>query len=545
MAADETARRAGENLFTKLVAPISPRQFLDEYWERKPLVIHRKNSTYYEGWASISVEDVEETLRTHELPYKRHVDVTRCLDGVRQTLNPTVPGQTPADMAAMGAAALKRDVSHSASACSDDEQQTTEEEHEDIVANADDVMSMFRTQGCTVRVVHPERFMERIWELIAPLQEFFTSTMGANIYLTPAGAQGFAPHYDDVEVFVLQVSGSKRWRLHAPIDDESILPRYSSRDFHPDEVGPPERDVLLEQGDLLYLPRGVIHQAASQASGHSLHITVSTYQKHTYYDFMLAMLPDLLAAARAADSSHTLRRGLPLRLYDFAGVLHESSKNSARERFAATLADCLTILSTTPMPIDAVADRLAARFMYDSLPPSLTPAELACMFDPDLDADAACNVLQPDTPVRLARKYVARMAVDGGGDGDNGGEAAVVISHNAANSRQYHEFEPESVRFALEFGPALETLFNAFPHWVCAEDLARLADEDGDTPLSAADVTAALQALYTDSVLVRAPAGLELHPHESLPGVMVQRGEAKKRKGSGPGSGAGAKRPKR
>ena len=33
--------------------------------------------------------------------------------------------------------------------------------------------------------------------------------VGANVYLTPPGTQGFAPHYDDVEVFILQVKSEK------------------------------------------------------------------------------------------------------------------------------------------------------------------------------------------------------------------------------------------------------------------------------------------------------------------------------------------------
>ena len=34
---------------------------------------------------------------------------------------------------------------------------------------------------------------------------------GANVYLTPAGCQGFSPHYDDINAFVLQLEGEKRW----------------------------------------------------------------------------------------------------------------------------------------------------------------------------------------------------------------------------------------------------------------------------------------------------------------------------------------------
>ena len=34
--------------------------------------------------------------------------------------------------------------------------------------------------------------------------------VGANVYLTPPGTQGFAPHWDDVEVFMLQL-GKTKW----------------------------------------------------------------------------------------------------------------------------------------------------------------------------------------------------------------------------------------------------------------------------------------------------------------------------------------------
>lgn len=35
-------------------------------------------------------------------------------------------------------------------------------------------------------------------------------------YLTPPGTQGFAPHYDDIEAFILQLEGKKYWRLYNP-----------------------------------------------------------------------------------------------------------------------------------------------------------------------------------------------------------------------------------------------------------------------------------------------------------------------------------------
>lgn len=73
-----------------------------------------------------------------------------------------------------------------------------------------------------------------MWKLTSMLQEHFQSFVGANVlvklrhlftsvvsnvchsYLTPAGMQGFAPHSDDIEAFVMQLDGKKRWKLYSP-----------------------------------------------------------------------------------------------------------------------------------------------------------------------------------------------------------------------------------------------------------------------------------------------------------------------------------------
>ncbi|OXB63355.1 hypothetical protein ASZ78_001931 [Callipepla squamata] len=51
---------------------------------------------------------------------------------------------------------------------------------------------------------------------------------GANTYLTPPGTQGFAPHYDDIEAFVLQLEGKKHWRVYSPRTSSEALPQFSS-----------------------------------------------------------------------------------------------------------------------------------------------------------------------------------------------------------------------------------------------------------------------------------------------------------------------------
>ena len=40
--------------------------------------------------------------------------------------------------------------------------------------------------------------------MVALLEEYFGCGGGCNAYLTPAHCQGFAPHFDDVDAFILQ-----------------------------------------------------------------------------------------------------------------------------------------------------------------------------------------------------------------------------------------------------------------------------------------------------------------------------------------------------
>ena len=53
-----------------------------------------------------------------------------------------------------------------------------------------------------------------------------------------------------------------------------------------EEIGEPILDRVLQPGDCLYFPRGVIHQASTPTTSHSLHLTLSVYQKSCWSDFM-------------------------------------------------------------------------------------------------------------------------------------------------------------------------------------------------------------------------------------------------------------------
>ena len=106
-----------------------------------------------------------------------------------------------------------------------------------------------------------------------------------NAYLTPGGQhQGFDYHHDTHDVFVLQVSGRKRWIVYEPV---VRLPLASQPQAGAHLVPPgaePLLDVELEAGDALYLPRGYVH-AALTTDEDSVHLTVGVLST-TWYDVL-------------------------------------------------------------------------------------------------------------------------------------------------------------------------------------------------------------------------------------------------------------------
>ena len=102
--------------------------------------------------------------------------------------------------------------------------------------------------------------------LVADLEDRLAAVVQTNVYVTGPNAQGFARHTDDHAVFVLQTHGAKRWQVYdkpaegAPADQDPVL-------LH---------DVELRRGDMLYMPRGFPHAAATSGD-YSIHVTVGVF----------------------------------------------------------------------------------------------------------------------------------------------------------------------------------------------------------------------------------------------------------------------------
>ena len=183
------------------------------------------------------------------------------------------------------------------------------------VADYATVMKRFQEDKCSVRVLHPQRWSDKLWTLLSNLENFWQSPTGCNAYWTPPNSQGFAPHWDDIDAFVLQLEGTKRWRLYPSRDESEKFPRFSSQEFSAEERKMLEsleyEEVILNPGDLLYMPRGTIHEAfcVENSVQASLHLTISVNQKNTFADILEHAFSD--GVADAVNTNVELRRCPP------------------------------------------------------------------------------------------------------------------------------------------------------------------------------------------------------------------------------------------
>ncbi|XP_040285520.1 ribosomal oxygenase 1 [Bufo bufo] len=418
----QNSKERAKAMFEWLISPVKPDDFFRCIWENKPALIKRHNSKYYDGFFSTS--EFHRILREDNVQFGVNLDVTSYTEGVRETHNP--PGR-----------ALPL------------------------------VVWDYYTNGCSLRLLNPQSFSSTVWNVLSMLQELFGSMVGANTYLTPPGTQGFAPHYDDIEAFVVQLEGKKHWRVYNPRNSSEMLPQFSSVNFTDGDLGEPILETILEAGDLLYFPRGFIHQGDCLPDAHSLHITVSSFQRNSWLDLLDKLLPAALQIA--AEEDVEFRKGLPLDYLDYMGVQNVESSDPRRKNFIEKTRVLMRKLAEYA-PVDAAVDQKAKAFLHDCLPPVLTPAErdqsvhgAPARWENGEVKDGIIQ-LEKDTPVRFLRGGVARLCSEG---------EACVLYYSTDNSRVYHQEAPKSIEVNAEHVEVIEYLLHCYPHYVTVESIPR------------------------------------------------------------------------
>lgn len=182
--------------------------------------------------------------------------------------------------------------------------------------------------GATLVLDSVDELCDPVGDLARRLEHDLRERTQVNLYAGCGATHGFDVHWDDHDAFVIQVTGRKLWRLYGP-----TRPAPLHRDVEPPKAPPadPIDEFMLEDGDVLYVPRGHWHDVAAVGEL-SLHLTVG-FNVATGVD-LVTWLADRLRA------DELFRRDLP-----------RFTSPEVRAEHAARLRDAITA-QLTPDVID-------------------------------------------------------------------------------------------------------------------------------------------------------------------------------------------------
>lgn len=273
-----------------LIAPVKVKSFFARYWQKQPLILARNKPGFYKGL--ITSSDFEFLLSSLTNPQGGWFSLVK--ERARPPVDSMLSDEKLVNLSEIYAAFT---------------------EGYSLLLNQ--VQKRHRATGVLCR------------QLEISLSDFgvtLSRHIGANAYLSPANSQGFSIHYDPHDVFILQLEGHKHWRLYGRHVQFPIEP--PPEPIPKDEAGPPHKDFYVAPGDLIYIPRGFLHDAETDDES-SLHLTLSVE---------CATWRDLIAEILSSDPR--FRKTLPRhfnsrsrigrsQLEEFASVVSHMTKSPA------------------------------------------------------------------------------------------------------------------------------------------------------------------------------------------------------------------------
>lgn len=158
-------------------------------------------------------------------------------------------------------------------------------------------------QGGPVIVNKIDKIHPVVKSIASTIATGLSARTGANAYISPHRKDAQDLHADDHEVVVLQLHGTKRWTIGSSIARGMVASNLFKIDHGPLKRHAREHDqfraIDLEPGDLLYLPRGMFHQATSVGAV-SIHLTFSALRP-TGLDFAEVVLKKLITDVESRD----------------------------------------------------------------------------------------------------------------------------------------------------------------------------------------------------------------------------------------------------
>ncbi len=124
-------------------------------------------------------------------------------------------------------------------------------------------------QGASLIIDDVQEMAPHVRDLMAAFQDALGTDAFANLYAGWHNNQAFSRHWDPQEAIVLQLAGRKTWRVYRP-----TRPHPLQNEEAPPPTAGPVWEGTLNDGDVLYIPRGWWHEAFPLGEP-SLHLTIS------------------------------------------------------------------------------------------------------------------------------------------------------------------------------------------------------------------------------------------------------------------------------
>lgn len=220
-------------LLNKLIEPLSLSSFFEAYYEQKCLHITDRANDYYQD--ILTVKDIDEALSLKNIPAHSirmaQLEITSFSEWTKLNM------------------------------------------FEGLSVDYEEVQTKLEA-GISLLLNSLQKYIPKLRQFVSQFRVELQSMAWTNIYITPPNNQAFKLHYDTHDVFILQIQGTKIWKLYnSPVE----LPHKSQKfkKLFPEEEHdfPLAQEITLREGDLLYIPRGFLHQAISNEEV-SIHITL-------------------------------------------------------------------------------------------------------------------------------------------------------------------------------------------------------------------------------------------------------------------------------
>jgi len=232
--------------FRQLMAPITPEQFFEEYYDKKALYIPGNAEKVAEICSWDHINDLLQMVSNWSDKNLKIVIDTK-------TVQPASFCERAADRNRLGSLRPKPYV-----------------------------VSQLFEQGATVVLDLIENMNPGILSVTEAIQMATGFRVSCNAYCSRQQRKAFDSHFDSMDVFALHIEGTKTWRIYkGRFENPLEQGGYDNPSYSPEYLEKAKGELLMEiemkPGDMLYLPKGVYHDALASTEA-CLHLSFGTTQ---------------------------------------------------------------------------------------------------------------------------------------------------------------------------------------------------------------------------------------------------------------------------